>query len=486
MRLRHLLSVILLAGCTSLRDTRLDHRLPLPEPVSIDLSRYRPVQERADGQDPDLALVVAISGGGHRAANFAIGVLLALENLEIEGRHIDLLREVDYLSTSSGGGFAAGLYISSLYDHLKANNNDRAGYSLAKSLDANEARLRQDLRRDYTGTIFEGMISPIVHGSIDGGDFLEKKLNRFILGAAYREGGASITMGNIFRDKENPLPVALPYWVPNATIYENGQRFPFTPGILKHYGVTGCTHQLKSLEIRNNPYRMPLSIGMKASASFPVLFPATTLACNPSKDPLNPYLHLLDGGLSDNMGLYTAMELLKQDPAPRKVLLLIDAYNKVQHPYSKIQRAPSKAESGYRTLSIVLDRDHAQLDENLDKAKRLAEIEGGTPISTLRLGFDDIRPAITSQITDIENHLEELSKKKQKAIKQRILNEINILLNRKQEELRHKQDTFSLYYNARNVFTSLYIMEGEQDLLLEAGQAVVEKNRETIKSIIKN
>ncbi|SVE47220.1 uncharacterized protein METZ01_LOCUS500074, partial [marine metagenome] len=95
--------LLLLAGCTSLRDTRLDHQIPLPEPVDIDLSRYRPVQERDDGQNPDLAFAVAISGGGHRAANFATGVLLALEDFEIDGRRHDLLREIDYLSTSSGG-----------------------------------------------------------------------------------------------------------------------------------------------------------------------------------------------------------------------------------------------------------------------------------------------------------------------------------------------------------------------------------------------
>ena len=84
-------------------------------PPVLDLGNYRPVQERADGQNADLAVAAAISGGGHRAANFAIGVMLALENFEIEGTGYDLLREIDYFSTVCGGGFAAGAYIASLH-----------------------------------------------------------------------------------------------------------------------------------------------------------------------------------------------------------------------------------------------------------------------------------------------------------------------------------------------------------------------------------
>jgi len=57
------------------RDTTLDNRLPRHIPPAIDLSLYRSVQERA-GQNPEIAVAMAISGGGHRAANFAVGVML--------------------------------------------------------------------------------------------------------------------------------------------------------------------------------------------------------------------------------------------------------------------------------------------------------------------------------------------------------------------------------------------------------------------------
>ena len=52
---------------------------------SVDLSYYKPVQERP-GQDANIVFAVAASGGGYRAANFATGVLLGLEELKIRIR----------------------------------------------------------------------------------------------------------------------------------------------------------------------------------------------------------------------------------------------------------------------------------------------------------------------------------------------------------------------------------------------------------------
>jgi hypothetical protein len=58
--------------------------------------------EDADTADPRTTAVgLALSGGGIRSATFSLGVLQALDGLQ-------LLRIVDYLSTVSGGGFVGG------------------------------------------------------------------------------------------------------------------------------------------------------------------------------------------------------------------------------------------------------------------------------------------------------------------------------------------------------------------------------------------
>ena len=84
---------------------------------TVDLSYYKSVQQRLD-QDSTLAVAMAISGGGNRAANFGIGVMLGLEEILL-GNGQNALNQVDYLSTVSGGGFAGGAYINALYTHYK-------------------------------------------------------------------------------------------------------------------------------------------------------------------------------------------------------------------------------------------------------------------------------------------------------------------------------------------------------------------------------
>jgi hypothetical protein len=56
----------------------------------VNLARYKSVQTRP-GQNPDVAVAVAISGGGERAANYGVGVLLGLEAMHA-------LKEIDYLA----------------------------------------------------------------------------------------------------------------------------------------------------------------------------------------------------------------------------------------------------------------------------------------------------------------------------------------------------------------------------------------------------
>ena len=96
----------------------------------ISLEKFKDIENRSDKQNRNMTVVVTISGGGHRAGNFGVGALTALENIKCNNKTYDALKEVDYFSTVSGGGFAAGAYIASLYDH-KANER----YSFSKKVD---------------------------------------------------------------------------------------------------------------------------------------------------------------------------------------------------------------------------------------------------------------------------------------------------------------------------------------------------------------
>jgi predicted acylesterase/phospholipase RssA len=473
-----------LVGCSTLRDTRQDHRVAPMPPVAAELAGLRSVQERDDGQNPELAMAVAISGGGHRSANFAVGVMLALESLRTEADGRDLLREIDYLSTVSGGGFAAGVYVSTLHAHLQGHDGAREGYALSVALDADDGGPWKNLRRDYQNTVFEEWFNVSCLGHLDAGDLLQRRLGRYVLGDGAGKDGEVLRMGDMFRE-EGGADVQLPYWVPNATIYENGARFAFVPATLAHYGVSQVPHGMGMMDLQGEVLSTPMAVGVRASASFPVVFPATTLGCTPRGDELNPYLHLLDGGLSDNLGYRTALELLAQDAAPRKVLLVIDAYKGISMPRSASERSPAGVEAAYRTMTIRLDSEHAHLRRELELLAATAAQGGARPVEIVVLGFEEIKPLLEGRVATLEQELLELRNERSRVTLKRLHQELDELIAHRQNQLERANEMYDLYHKARDVETSLHISRREQDLLVDAGRQAVMAQRDRLLQLLK-
>lgn len=93
-----------LAGCAG---------LPIVSPTGHAFHRGNPVPAPPPEPGP-IILWLALSGGGTRAAALAHGVMGRLEEISIpgtDGRPSNLLREVDYISSVSGGSFAAAFYV---------------------------------------------------------------------------------------------------------------------------------------------------------------------------------------------------------------------------------------------------------------------------------------------------------------------------------------------------------------------------------------
>lgn len=327
---------------------------------SVDLTKYKPVQSRAN-QRKDIAIAIATSGGGYRAANFAAGVLMGLENMSSPYLHNNLLQEVDYFSSVSGGGFAVGFYESSLYNYWYQYHNVKnpPPYSFTQIM---QGILRSDkgvslvsrnvLAHDYTDFLFFGT---------DRGLRLEENMNNNLLHTP--NGG--LTLGDIFVPKKSARPVVLPYWVTNTTIYQNSDLFPISPDILAQYKIRGYWHDKKYQWMKkdfNDPdfaANFPVAVGVTASASVPFVFPSTTLtsqACTTQQC----YLQLLDGGLSDNLGVFSAMNFLYQDPAKIKVLIIVDASNSSNQPFSVSQQGPSGFPLLGQIFNMTTDalRDH--------------------------------------------------------------------------------------------------------------------------------
>jgi hypothetical protein len=469
--------LLLVTGCASYRNKSLDHRLQVFESPALRLDGLKSVQSR-EGQNPGIALALAVSGGGHRAANFATGILLGMESAPLPGTGRSMLQEIDYFSTVSGGGFASGAYLAALHDHIK--NNSAADFSLRDALLANKERMLYDLRRDYQTSVLVQWLHPSCFGYRDAGDLMERRFDGYLLGSRYRTDGSSLLLGDIFKPTGSPDPVRLPYWIANATLYENGARFMFTPAFIKHYRIDRYTHNMRFHNLNGNPLSLPTAVGMKASASFPVLFPATTFTCNPEEDKLNPYLHLVDGGLTDNNGVKTALELLRNDPAPRKILLVIDAYAKSAHPYSSYRTSPDGAGVAFRIMNMGLDAEHARLREGVSRQAAENNVE------VRFLGFDQLKPVLQESISDLKAEIGAMRKQRTEGLTRRLRRELDWTLRKKQLELETvESESANLYEDARNVATSLNITRGEQSVLLKTGQAVINRNKSDLTDLLK-
>lgn len=433
---------------------------PVP---TVDLSYYKSVQQRP-GQDSSLAVAIAISGGGSRASNFGIGVMLGLEQLSTaEGR--DMLDEVDYLSTVSGGGFAAGAYVSALYDHEFFKRQE--AFSLRDYLNR---QIREDMAYPYTGVLLRANFNPLLWFSMaDDGDALERAVDEYVLGyrrraKEFRKNPRSLILGDFFIPANSPAQVRFPMHIANSSTLNTMAIFPFTPDILERYRINGYTHRMNKVARDTlDPFKVPLAVGIKSSASFPVLISNTTLRS--AYSPQRPFLHLIDGAMTENIGYYTAMQILRQEKARRKILLIVDADAAgSRYTFSKREGAVFSLSVMGRLPSSGLDARRATLVRDIGVACRQYGI---TPVffsfNALLEGADVQLPA-EFKIKDEQQRL--------------------ISLFRQQQPL-SQSDRQILYELLTHIGTKLTIAKEEQELLLHAGQLIVQMHEEDIRKGLK-
>ena len=168
----------------------------LKKPLIVSLAQYKSVHTRHH-KDNHLAIALAASGGGYRAANFTLGILLGLEKTHSQRLNSNLLEQVDYYSSVSGGGFGVGYYLTQLHNYL-IKNGSIASFSLNENVHNMLRYNTNPLRQDLTGYLFFGE---------DRGLELEKRLNETLL--ATPDGG--LLLGDIFVPNGSCSPTILDY-----------------------------------------------------------------------------------------------------------------------------------------------------------------------------------------------------------------------------------------------------------------------------------
>ena len=288
-----------LAGCTA--------HYPVNEPItSIDKEGgYRLSAERGHpNQSDSLAVIMAFSGGGTRAAAYAYGVLETLRDIEInwEGQQRKLLHEVDSISSVSGGSFTAayyGLFGERIFEDFE----------------------EKFLKADVQGHLTSSFLNPFTWfttGSEYYGrsDYAAKYYDEILF-----EGK---TFGDMEKRTDTPLIQI------NATEVSSSTQFTFLQGMFDI--------------LCSDLSAFPVSRAVAASSAVPVLFSSITLnnragTCGYEMGPAalaalndpeafsrrrhliekyvkyldsetSPYLHLYDGGLTDNLGIRPGLNRL--------------------------------------------------------------------------------------------------------------------------------------------------------------------------------
>lgn len=329
---------------TTIRALRFD-------PPHIHLDDYKSVKDRPH-QRSDFAVAIAASGGGYRAANMTAGVLLGLEKIHPPQISTNLLQEVDYISSVSGSGLAIGLYLANRYQFLQRHPNKV--HHFAQAFWQGKAPLKDKLRIDYSDEMFFGAERSLALESEFGKNLLATGANK------------ELTLGDIFLAKNAKQKALMPLWIANSAILQNANLFQFSPAVLQKYRIQGFTHDFQRQRVQHHKqrvygYNIPFSVPMTASASFPYAVTGTTLMSRACREPC--YLHLFDGGLVDNIGIYSAMEMLRQDRARYKLLIVIDAFRGNSEPFSKPEDPPGKLDLLHKVMSSSPDSFQRQMHE---------------------------------------------------------------------------------------------------------------------------
>ncbi len=347
------LLLILSVGCT-----HFGH-YPLNEP----LNKYEPgsgytVQNIASpGNSEELILILSFSGGGTRAAAFSYGILEELKGTEVtlKGRKRPLLDEMDVISGVSGGSFTAayyGLFGDRIFEDFESRflkKNIQGALTSNTFLNpANWFRLsspyfdRSDLAAEYYDKhVFDGK---------NFGDLLKGKGPMILINATDMSRGTRLSFNQPFFN----------------AICSDLSKFPVARACAASSAVPGL---LSPITLRNYAggcgFALPPQLEKSSGAYRQKEMRENMMVVLDSKE--KPYLHLIDGGVSDNLGLraiqesvtaigdfWTTLKLTGGEKVHKVAFIVVNAEKKIDDHWDKIEFVPPFAAmlSNYSSIAI--------------------------------------------------------------------------------------------------------------------------------------
>ncbi|MEN6319839.1 MAG: patatin-like phospholipase family protein [Syntrophaceae bacterium] len=347
---------VLAAGCA--------HWPATPPLVRAGAPGYRVAEMTRPGQSDDLLVALAISGGGMRAAALGYGALEELRRTEVTVNGVKrlLLNEVDVISAVSGGTLPATYY----------------GLRGEKMFEEFEERV---LSRNLERELVLRILNPTNWFRLPSGKFGKSDLFAELYDETVFHHA---TFGDLLRANG-------PFVIINGTDVTTGARFNFTQDQFDSIcadlskvtlgravaASTALPPLLTPITLENRGgtcgWKTPAWQATAEAASAKYETPGRALlrarALHSYQDPNRPYIHIFDGGLSENLGLaeiLRAFEILNINPdktvlptlrRARNVVVII--VNALRFPDVDWDRSPDPPDTGTlvdQMWSIPVDR----------------------------------------------------------------------------------------------------------------------------------
>ncbi len=310
-------------------------------------------------------VALAFSGGGTRAAAFSYGVLEALNRTEFinsNGKQSRMIDHVDVITGVSGGSFTAlayGLYGDKLFDQYE----------------------QKFLKRNVQGELISRSLNPINWGYLSSTGWGRSELAADLYDEILFDGA---TFDDL--DRKNGPVIAV-----SATDLATGSRIMFTHSNFDAMCTDLGAFRLSRAAAASSAVPVvlsPLTInnyGGSCGKKMPLWFSPFLNTQNPPRpaartleriQELNglmnggePYLHLVDGGISDNLGLrggldiFNWMEALREagyktplDHVQQIIVIVVNSMSTPKTDWNRSEDPPGTIPILVKAAGVPIDR----------------------------------------------------------------------------------------------------------------------------------
>ncbi len=349
---------------------------PVNPPISnVSDSKVYSFERKGQNEAQAKTLVaLAFSGGGTRAAAFSYGVLETLNKTEFinaNGKQSRMIDHVDVITGVSGGSFTAlayGLYGDKLFDDYE----------------------QRFLKRNVQGELVRRSLNPVNWGYLSSTGWGRSELAADLYDEILFDGATFADL-----DKKDGPVIAV-----SATDLATGSRIMFAPSNFDAMCADLSTFRLSRAAAASSAVPVvlsPLTInnyGGSCGKKMPLWFAPFLNTKNPPRPAArtlerineinglmnggDPYLHLVDGGISDNLGLrgcvevFNWMEALREGGHPTPldhvnqiIVIVVNSMSIPKNDWNKSEDPPGTIPILIKAAGVPIDRYSSEQIEHL-------------------------------------------------------------------------------------------------------------------------